>query len=249
MSTVKTLIGPCRSSTSIILGALANSQDVDEAHYQPIKGAMRDGKVDSYRFYLGKPAKLLISKESIGHANRAESTLQVFDSEESIRKVDPVFIFREPISTYKSWKKMGWGNIDLFILSYMTIFDIYINAKKANAKVLLVLHEDFQENPRDILQRICRHWDISFNETMLNWEMLYSDHPKITMYGESSVLERNDLSHFRFLHSVRINPQKGANNHIKLEPEEEHRIQTELLPFYHDLIVDAEPKKHAPASG
>lgn len=74
-----------------------------------------------------------------------------------------IFIFREPLSNFSSWKKTNWGSyyddVDYFIECYQSLYQTYLNSKKK----YLIIYENLCDNKERYLNKVFQN-EIIFSE-------------------------------------------------------------------------------------
>ncbi|OAA60177.1 Haloacid dehalogenase-like hydrolase [Cordyceps fumosorosea ARSEF 2679] len=79
--------------------------------------------------------------------------------------VQPVFLIRDPIREFSSWKSAGWQDIDSLIHGYISLFQVL--EQTSSHAVSCLLYEKLVENPQVEIQHICEEWQVPFSEAML----------------------------------------------------------------------------------
>jgi hypothetical protein len=168
------IIGPCRSGTTMLLRSFRN-HPAALTEFQTIKkGQRQDGAPDHRFFSRPVPAdKFLIDKETIGYGTDEDCTLSVFPDDDAIRATRPLFIFREPRSTFESWLKNNLvhpgEDIRHFLQAFRHTYALLLHAIDVSGDVSVVTYEQLCRESRRHLEHICRKWDMPFHPGMLVW--------------------------------------------------------------------------------
>ena len=161
------LISPCRSGSTALLYSFSQIPKLN-AYYQPIKGTIRENK----KFKMPNISKdTHIFKETLGHENIEICSYNPNDYINGTEK-KTIFLFREPVYTYNSWKQMGWNpDIDLFIKSYQTSYNIFRHNQNHNTKntTCLILEDLVNGNCKKTLKKLCEKIDLPYNDRMIYW--------------------------------------------------------------------------------
>ena len=92
---------------------------------------------DVYLLAKASGKHFLINKEELGNdLRKGEGDYNVIPDADSYNLVKPVFLFRDPIRTFDSWKHMGWKDIDSLIGCYHNLFRM-VNATAGKSYCLL----------------------------------------------------------------------------------------------------------------
>jgi len=148
---LRMLIAPSRSGSSALINALSQSDEVFRCFFQTIKAGIRaEDKPDYGVFSSASEEGVVIAKETFGFDREIECDFDLFPSREDMINTVPSFLFREPLETYASWKRLGGDDLDLFILSYQSAFKTYQQAREICDQVGVVLYKDFKDSPCSI---------------------------------------------------------------------------------------------------
>ena len=106
------ICGPCRTGTTALSNVFVNANI--ESHMQPIKSIRRAKESDKVvpLFKVDGKANLIVVKETIGESKKSEFYNPVKDLVAlgyPIAKITVIFVVREPMDTFYSWKRM-WGS-------------------------------------------------------------------------------------------------------------------------------------------
>jgi putative hydrolase of the HAD superfamily len=127
------------------------------AEHDVFQAAMQAGK------------QFLINKEELGNdSQKGECGYNIFPSPASYDLVKPVFLVRDPIRTFDSWKHVDWKDIDSLVDCYHNLFRI-MNFSDI-LKPHTVLYERLIRNPLVEVKRICQWWEIPFSDEFLDFK-------------------------------------------------------------------------------
>ena len=91
-------------------------------------------------------------------------------------------MFRDPKTTWNSWKQQGWLDVNLFIKSYQKSFDLMQNAKKLSNNVRVATYENLLNNKERMFRQLFKFWELPFSPKSLEKSKhLYTDHPRMLM--------------------------------------------------------------------
>ncbi|TQN66479.1 Glyceraldehyde 3-phosphate phosphatase [Colletotrichum shisoi] len=123
---------------------------------------------DVYQLALDAGKRFLISREELGHdTTNGECSYDLLPSASAFDLIRPVFLIRDPIRVFDSWKKIRWKDVQRFIACYVNVFGM-IN-RSASRNISCPLYEQLVYDPRKELQRICDRWGIPFSDAMLQF--------------------------------------------------------------------------------
>ncbi|KAJ3485481.1 hypothetical protein NLG97_g6808 [Lecanicillium saksenae] len=80
----------------------------------------------------------------------------------------PVFLIRDPIRVFDSWKHVGRTDAQSLVDRFANIFRMLDQAPSRGASCLL--YERLVQQPQDEVQRICARWGVPFSEAMLEFK-------------------------------------------------------------------------------
>lgn len=230
------IVGPCRSGTTALLHAFSQHPEV-KAVYQPVKSALRTTGLPNYDFFEAEeadPSLFSVAKETIGHKTREECTLAVFPNDEAIRATRPCFIVREPVATYASWLKLGWGNETLFADSYEHTAALFEKASSVSDQTCLLIQEELAANPEILMKTLCLQWGIPFRPELVNWpKRLGADSP-IHRWIHSGSEKGFEAAHHQKLRDSTGFEVMGTREDPP-PPEISERIRERLLKVYKHL--------------
>lgn len=168
------IVGVGRGGSTALLRAFASNSQV-AAVYQPIKAGQRVLGRPDYRIYARHPVfdvhpgKAFVAKEvtsSVLHG----TPVDVFPDDAAIRRVRPVFLFRDPFASWSSLRRLMPGSLDHFVAAYRHAITLYEQAcatTDSGASCLTLEH--LCDHPEAVLRTICRRWGLSYEPAMLEW--------------------------------------------------------------------------------
>lgn len=111
--------------------------------------------------------RFLINKEELGNdSNKGECLYEVCPTLAAYSMVRPIFLIRDPIRVFDSWKNVGWIDGNSLVYCYANLFRM-LNRAPAHAASCLLYEHLIQEPQREI-KRICARWGVPFTEAMLD---------------------------------------------------------------------------------
>ena len=79
----------------------------------------------------------------------------------------PVFLVRDPIRVFDSWKQRGWTDVQRLIDCFSTLFRLMKDANSSSAACLL--YEQLAHQPHGKIKQICSYWGVPYRDEMLNF--------------------------------------------------------------------------------
>lgn len=79
----------------------------------------------------------------------------------------PVFLVRDPIRVFDSWKYVGWTDVQSLIDCYTNMFRV-LHQTSSHA-ISCLLYERLIQAPEMELKRTCAIWEVPFSEAMLHF--------------------------------------------------------------------------------
>ena len=108
---------------------------------------------------------ILISKEELGHECwKGECDYRIFPDEASIERTLPVFLFRDPLRVFDSWKAVGWSDVGSLLIAYRNLYNTWLACKQA---AIAITYEELIAHPDQTVKRLCRHWGVNFSHNLL----------------------------------------------------------------------------------
>ena len=131
---------------------------------------------------LGK--RSLICKEELGNdSQKGKFLYNVCPYPSTHANVRPIFLIRDPIRVFDSWKDVGWKDAQSWIDSYTNILGMLHRAP--SHAVSYLVYERLIQEPQTEVERICARWGAPFSDTMLNFK-----HPFASSFIFSTDRER-----------------------------------------------------------
>lgn len=153
----------------------------DPSNHKVFKMAMDSGK------------QFLVSKEELGNNTRkGECSYDVCPHPSTYSMVRPVFLIRDPVRVFDSWKNVGWTDAQSLVDCYINIFRMLHEAP--SDAVSCILYEQLIQEPQTEIERICGHWGVPFSNKMLSFKhafgssFIYSNDRERTIYCEDKPL-------------------------------------------------------------
>ena len=79
-----------------------------------------------YQEALSKGSRILVSKEEFGHSREiGECGYVIIPDAAAYKATKPAFLFRDPIRVFYSWKALGWLDINSFVISYTSLYNMH----------------------------------------------------------------------------------------------------------------------------
>ena len=180
----------CAVTSRLILMGKSGERDVFSPDYSILENpSLHDVFISAMK--SGK--RFLISKEELGNdSNKGECLYDVCPSLSAYAMVRPVFLIRDPIRVFDSWKNVGWTDERSLIDCYTNMFRM-IGQAPAPA-VSYLLYENLIQEPEREVRRICARWGVPFSETMLDFKkpfgssFIFSSDRERTIYLEEKPL-------------------------------------------------------------
>lgn len=232
--THKAIISPCRSASTALENCFGQDPELRVIH-QPIKSGLLRWGIEDYRIFFKKPlgARAIIFKETIGSRKLRTSRLIVFPSKELVSNTDQVFIFREPLETWRSWLKYNYKNLDFFLISYKHTFHLLKESLEiAPQRVTCITQDLFLDYPEQVLRELCSKWEIPYRENMLWWERPFGSDTCLIEFSKFTKIAIHKRRVFDSLKKaetvIRTQPQQD------LHPtnEQEFEVVRQLAPIY-----------------
>lgn len=151
----------CAVTSRLIL--MCSVSSISDAHFQPDSSIFTQTARHKVIIEAASKGKeFLICKEELGNI-KGECLYKLFPTPTAQEMVRPIFLFRDPVRVFDSWKKVGWTDIKSLIDCYSNMFGMLDDASP-------VLYERLICEPHREVMRICALWEIPFSESMLSFD-------------------------------------------------------------------------------
>lgn len=125
-----------------------------------------------YQEAAAKGYTTLITKEELGHEiSKGECDSDVLPNRAAYDLTRPAFLVRDPVCVFDSWKRMEWDDLYNFFVCYKSIFRM-LNVSPAPKAVI---YERLISDPNSTMSDLCKHWNIAFEESCLNFKRPFGD--------------------------------------------------------------------------
>ncbi|KAH6618011.1 HAD-like domain-containing protein [Chaetomium sp. MPI-SDFR-AT-0129] len=155
----------CAVTSRLILMGNADSNAAFRPDYSILENPSRH-HVFADAVNSGK--KFLISKEELGNDSRKGECLYDVCPRWAYPIVRPVFIVRDPIRVFDSWKSMGWTDAGSLVDCFTNIFRMLGQAPSHDISCLL--YERLVREPEGEIRRVCDRWGVPFSKNMLHFK-------------------------------------------------------------------------------
>ncbi len=243
---LRMIVGVGRGGSTALLRAFASHSQV-AAVYQPVQAGQRVLGRPDYRIYARHPVfevhpgKAFVAKETPSTALKA-APIDVFPYDAAVRRVRPVFLFRDPFASWSSLRRLIPGGLDPFVAAYRHAIALYERAcmtTDSGASCLTLEH--LCDHPEAVLRTICRRWGLTYEPSMLVWtrplehQMVVFDHDRRAMRDTPASTSTARTSR-TFGHSVApVEMSRGERRTIAEQLAERfeslHRDAQAMFPF------------------
>lgn len=112
--------------------------------------------------------RILICKEGLDNeVDEGEFIYKPLPSPSQYATVRPIFLVRDPVRVFDSWKKMGWTDIQALVHHFSHLFRMLEQVD--SSLISCLLYEQLAQQPRREMERVCAFWGIPFCHTMLQF--------------------------------------------------------------------------------
>ena len=253
---LRILITVARGGSTAFLRTFENNPQV-HGYYQPIKSGLRaTGKPDysiyelEHEIYSKYPDKFIVAKEVLGPFE-SESNLDPFGVEENIVGSQPLFIFREPLENYNSWKRILKGRenyqpsmeeklLQNFLISYQNNWNLFNKAISLCPEASCCTLEKIGKNPDLFFEKLCQKWQIPYEPQMLEWNLPWGENT--TFWSEKIKLDLMNRRQRLVKITESIRDKKTfvyhplAVENLEITDYEKQTIQTELATIYSSIV-------------
>jgi len=238
-SQVRVLVAPSRSGTTAFMHGIAHHPQVATASRALTESLRQTGRCDYSIYKYDGPSPFLFYKATIGMSDRLGCTYDPFPDNSSISHFKPLFLFRDPLQTWESWKRVGKGNLDLFVTAYKHTRDLFLRCREISESVRCLTYECLGESASDFFPKILDGWEIPWDEKVISWDKELGSET-ITHAGLDKVRERFEASLASDLHRRIAGGPKMfhlVKNEIELPGEEVENIEDELRAIYTQITA------------
>jgi hypothetical protein len=244
---LRILASPVRSGSTAFLHSLSQHPQVETATFLMKKNIFYDSNASNidYTIYgMLSIKKYLVYKATFGYKTKLESTYDLFRDMEDVLNSKPLFLFRNPIDTYNSWKYLSWGNLETFSLAYQHVKSLLDFSLKTNIDIKCITYEQISQNPKAYFRKILKYWGIPYKESVVNWS---------EPFGNNTVnfsADSNREMQIRFLKDIgegiydSIRYGKQTYSYVKrpiiLDQIEEEFIKKNLFHIYNEVQESTE---------
>lgn len=154
--------GLARSGTTMLQKALGNLPDTVTTRAVIVNrdpSCPPDWSIFSDFTRLG--VRNVIDRENIGARSLPLCTAPLFRGPEDMEVCRPLFVLRDPVATYGSWVKQGWGNIDLFLTAFTNLERIMSEAVDQYGYGRVLSYEELTTAPETVLKEVLNYWGIA----------------------------------------------------------------------------------------
>lgn len=264
LPTIRLFISPCRSGSTAFMQSMNQSSDV-HCIYQPMKEGIREGGKPDYSIFDGShvafekhPGQIFFIKEVLGHAYLEECRFELFPDQDAIERSKPLFLLRDPVGTWSSWKKCkaagkeGWEGIcdlNLFKIAYQHTYDTFVQTRSISDQVSCLTREYLLKNPQRVFQFICQRWDIPFTEAMIHWRKPFDVNSFSCGENRRDIPNKVDYDHRATFNRIQHKDVRESTSFYAVEnkqdryqeslvtPEEREEIEATLRPLHEKFAV------------
>ena len=171
---LRMIVGVGRGGSTALLRAFASHSQV-AAVYQPIKAGQRVMGRPDYRIFARHPVfdvhpgKAFVAKEVTCFVTKG-TPVELFPYEAAIRRVRPVFLFRDPFASWTWLRRLVPGSLDSFLAAYLHGIALYERAcATTDGGATCLTLEHLCGHPEAVLRALCRRWGLTYEPAMLEW--------------------------------------------------------------------------------
>ncbi|KAK1994261.1 hypothetical protein LX36DRAFT_673267 [Colletotrichum falcatum] len=121
-----------------------------------------------YQLAIDAGKRFLVSKEQLGNdTTKGECLYVMLPSASAYDMVRPIFLIRDPIRVFDSWKNLGWTDLQSLIDCYANLFSVLDRLASLNTSC--PLYKRLVYDPQKGVRWICDRWGIPFSDAMLKF--------------------------------------------------------------------------------
>ncbi|KAI0971605.1 HAD-like domain-containing protein [Xylaria arbuscula] len=110
---------------------------------------------------------LICKEEPCNDREKSEYSYELLSNAPECAATRPIFLIRDPIRVFDSWKKLGWTDVQSFLDCFNNLFAML---KQTDSSLIsCLLYEQLTQQPRREIERICLRWGIPFSENLLEF--------------------------------------------------------------------------------
>lgn len=175
--------------------------------------------------------RLLINREELGNnSSKGECLYDICPSPSAYAMIRPVFMVRDPIQVFDSWKNVGWMDEQSLVHCYTNLFHMLRQAP-AHA-ISCLLYEHLIQHPEREIKRICARWGVPYSGAMLDFKKPFGTSFLFASDREKSIyLEDKPLNLFRTVES-KSSIESDVPYHGLLSNAEKDDIENKLGGLY-----------------
>ncbi|RYP82679.1 hypothetical protein DL769_001586 [Monosporascus sp. CRB-8-3] len=200
----------------------------DPSHHNISISAMNSGK------------RFIICKEELGNNfPKGECLYDFLPNPSAYPMVRPVFLIRDAVRVFDSWKNVGWMDLQTLLDCYMKMFQMLHRSPSHVTSCLL--YERLIQDPQTEIRRICARWGMPFLETMLDFKQPFGSLFIFSTDNERAIYcEEKPLGLFTTVEassSVEVDvPYQGLLSNPEKERIEEHVGQLYIHCWKDDVL-------------
>jgi HAD superfamily hydrolase (TIGR01549 family) len=173
----------CAVTSRLIFVGKASPADVFTPDYSVLENPS-----DHHVFINAKNSgkRFLICKEEL---HVGDSSHNVFPTASANTMVRPIFVVRDPIRIFDSWKNVGWTEVQNLINCYDNMYRMLHIAP--SPAVSCIVYERLIAEPKPEVKRLCTHWGVPFSESMLDFKQPFGSDHNLLSNAEKDTLEEH----------------------------------------------------------
>lgn len=166
---VRVFVACPRSGSALLMRIFAESA-VCVVTTSPDSSILEDPANHSVLITARNTAKrFVICKEELrGESLNGDCLRDIFPGPSAHDTVRLVFLIRDPVRVFDSWKKVGWTDVQRLIDCFTNMSRTLHQAPPQAVSCLL--YERLVQDPHKEIERICAWWGVPFSETMLHFK-------------------------------------------------------------------------------
>jgi HAD superfamily hydrolase (TIGR01549 family) len=178
--------------------------------------------VKAYQEAVGDRKLFLVNKEELGNNTRkGECSYDVFSGSKDYDAVKPVFLVRDPVRVFDSWKNVGWMDMQSLFDCYDNIFRMQKEAPNAPCQLV---YEKLVHNKSAQIARVCDWWDMSFSDDLLDFKKDFGDFTFNSDREQQIYQKDKPLGLFRTV-EAHSTVKSDIKSHGHLSNEEKYQIE------------------------